>query len=372
MMMICPTRGKPFFLFIGVVSVLFLFSVLIKLTRNNDETVGRRGSHVISGIVRTEKHTFGNITFDNNSPFIFIGGMPRSGTTLMRSMMDAHPMVRCGEETRVIPRILSLRNQWKKSEKEWRRLQEAGVTEDLLDAAITSFVNHIIVGHGTLAERLCNKDPFTLKSTLYLSRVYPNAKFLLMIRDGRATIHSVITRKVTITGFDLTNYKQCLQRWNAGIELMYKQCMEVGPLRCMPVHYEQLVLHPRSMMEKILKFLDIPWNETVLHHEQFIGKKISLSKVERSSDQVVKPVNLDALTKWVGQIPKDVVRDMAKIAPMLRVLGYDPHANPPNYGTPDAEVLKKTEDIHLHGQEWYKKAVAVVNDPQRVDRPIIQ
>ncbi len=36
---------------------------------------------------------------------------------------------------------------------------------------------------------------------------------------------------------------------------------------------------------------------------------------------MVKPVNLDALSKWVGQFPEDVVRDMASIAPMLQQLG---------------------------------------------------
>ncbi|KAJ8955124.1 hypothetical protein NQ318_009017 [Aromia moschata] len=61
---------------------------------------------------------------------------------------------------------------------------------------------------------------------------------------------------------------------------------------------------------------------------------IAFGGVERSSDQVIKPVNLEALTKWVGNIPEEVVRDMADIAPMLSVLGYDPYANPPNYGKP--------------------------------------
>lgn len=65
-------------------------------------------------------------------------------------------------------------------------------------------------------------------------------------------------------------------------------------------------------------------------------------RVERSSDQVIKPVNLEALNKWVGQIPEDVVRDMADIAPMLSVLGYDPFANPPDYGKPDAWVEENT------------------------------
>jgi hypothetical protein len=36
---------------------------------------------------------------------------------------------------------------------------------------------------------------------------------------------------------------------------------------------------------------------------------------------VIKPVNLEALTKWVGHIPEDVVNDMANIAPMLSILG---------------------------------------------------
>lgn len=62
-------------------------------------------------------------------------------------------------------------------------------------------------------------------------------------------------------------------------------------------------------------------------------------RVERSSDQVVRPVYQEALTKWVGQIPDDVVNDMANIAPMLSTLGYDPAANPPTYGIPENEAV---------------------------------
>lgn len=85
----------------------------------------------------------------------------------------------------------------------------------------------IISGHGAPAERLCNKDPFTLKSTLYLAEIFPRSKFILMIRDGRATVHSIISRKVTITGFDLGDFRQCLTKWNAGISIMYDQCNSV-------------------------------------------------------------------------------------------------------------------------------------------------
>merc|ERR1711990_477913 len=176
--------------------------------------------------------------YDRNIPILFIGGMPRSGTTLMRSMMDAHPKMRCGEETRLVPRILGMRSNWYRSEKEKKRLDEAGVGEKVINAAVSEFILEIIVKHGKPAERLCNKDPFTLKSTKYLIELFPNARFILMTRDGRATAHSIISRQVTISGFDITSYRDVITKWSRAIQQMYDQCMEVGPKYCIQVKYE--------------------------------------------------------------------------------------------------------------------------------------
>jgi hypothetical protein len=57
----------------------------------------------------------------------------------------------------------------------------------------------VIARHGDPAPRLCNKDPLTFKSASYLSELFPQAKFIFMLRDGRATVHSIISRKVRST-----------------------------------------------------------------------------------------------------------------------------------------------------------------------------
>uniref|UniRef100_A0A4W4HTJ1 Protein-tyrosine sulfotransferase n=1 Tax=Electrophorus electricus TaxID=8005 RepID=A0A4W4HTJ1_ELEEL len=240
--------------------------------------------------LRTGHNLSSPFVYNKDMPLIFIGGVPRSGTTLMRAMLDAHPDVRCGEETRVIPRILAMKQMWSRSGREKMRLDEAGVTDEVLDAAMQAFLLEIIVKHGEPAAYLCNKDPFALKSLSYLAKIFPRAKFILMIRDGRASVHSMISRKVTIAGFDLNSYRDCLTKWNRAIETMYTQCLEAAD-KCLPMHYEQLVLHPEKWMRTLLKFLDIPWNEAVLHHEELIGKAggVSLSNcrnLQKSQTQV--------------------------------------------------------------------------------------
>ncbi len=48
---------------------------------------------------------------------------------------------------------------------------------------------------------------------------------------------------------------------------------------------------------------------------------IRVSNKERSSDQIVKPINVEALTQWVGTFPEELVAEMGEVAPMLSKAG---------------------------------------------------
>ena len=278
------------------------------------------------------------------------GGVPRSGTTLMRCMLDAHPLIRCGEETRLIPRILFLANS--SNSNEGLTFDLTGITQDMFDSAISSFILKIIARHGKLSQNLCNKDPLVLKFTEYVARLFPNSKYILMIRDARATVHSIISRKIGISGFHPYDYNENFIQWNKLIQQMYSQCMIVGPMRCLPVYYEQLVLKPEKEMKNIFKFLNIPWNEAVLSHEKYIGDEISLSKVEMSTDQVIKPVNLEGLNSWTNKIPDNILDSLDQLAPMMKKLGYDTKSKLPYYGEADKIVKNNTLSIKENREHW--------------------
>ncbi|CAF3124373.1 unnamed protein product [Rotaria socialis] len=349
------TRTHRFFVFCIMITIVVISFFLL---RNTNSFISQQEQICDSKLNQIKGRELIHHDVSSEKPIFFIGGMPRSGTTLVRAIIDSHPQVRCGEETRVIPRILSMRTAWEKSAIEWNRLLAGGMTEQILDSAVRAFIYEILFLHGPSADILCDKDPFVLKYASYITSIFPSAKFLLVARDARAVIHSVITRKVTITGFSLTDYRQNFKLWNQGFESMYQECKEVGKYRCLIVYYEQLVLQPKQTIKNILKFLNITWVNDVLHHEELIGKKISLSKTEHSSAQVVKPINLEALTKWVGHIPVDVLREIDKLAPMLKKLGYDTKSNVPSYGIPDKLVLRNMDRLRDNAKFWDAQAKA--------------
>jgi len=79
-------------------------------------------------------------------------------------------------------------------------MNDSGITPELYDQVSSEFLLNVIAKHDRGAKVLCNKDPFTLRymDTLTRDGMFPNARFVLMVRDPRAIAHSLRKRKITI------------------------------------------------------------------------------------------------------------------------------------------------------------------------------
>jgi hypothetical protein len=109
--------------------------------------------------------------------------------------------------------------------------QQLGLDETDVDLAFGDFIASKIVANGEPAPRLCNKDPFALKWTTFLAHSFPRARFVLMLRDGRAVAHSLMEHNLTHECVGTAKrsaeeedtatemFKHCLGKWNTEVEV---------------------------------------------------------------------------------------------------------------------------------------------------------
>ncbi|CAH8499192.1 unnamed protein product [Schistosoma intercalatum] len=265
-----------------------------------------------------------------NLPLIFIGGHQSSGTGLLRVLLDVHPMIRCGPEPVVTRQILKLRPKNRNGQD---RLSQSGVTQSVLDNAIAGFIVSILKNMGPPADRLCHKDPSSYIYLRYLSELFPKAKFIHAVRDGRGAIMSTIIRRINPT-YTSDNIPEALNQWTAYTSQMIEDCQHIGIHRCMTVRYECLVIKPKREIQKILNFLDLPWDEKLLNHEKYVNETSMINKYEASSVQFVKAIHKESLYAWSNSnsiIPRNLITTMHKNNSLLARLGYTSGNIPPDY-----------------------------------------
>jgi len=246
---------------------------------------------------------FGIDVEDDGEPdFVFLGGAGRSGTTLLRAMLDAHPRVACGPELKLVPAICTLRDQW------WQAmapdLQAAGLDEGHLDAALRAFVTTLLEGmvEDPRAVRVAEKTPHNLLHMATLGRLYPRARFVHVVRDGRAVAASLV-RQAWIdpaSGEPIWYCKDAgsgARYWAEVVRTVREQARAV-PGRYLEVRYEDLVHDPRPVMETLLAFLGEAWDEAVLSHQE----GVRVSERESSSAAVVEPIATAAVDRWRSEL----------------------------------------------------------------------
>ena len=285
-----------------------------------------RAEYVVPGItalVREVLATLGISAEDDGEPdYLFIGGAGRSGTTLFRAMLAAHPRIHCGPEAKLVPAMCAMREAWWRSM--GRDLQEAGVSPQILDDATRGFLDALMKGLGGDSPRIAEKTPHNVVHTETLARLFPRARFIHVVRDGRAVVASLLEQDWMdpSTGERLAYCQDAgaaADYWATVVSEARRQGAGV-PGRYMEVRYEELVSDPRGVMERVLAWLGEPWDERVLEHER---AGVALSSREASTPQVVNAVHTASLEKWRRKLSPAQQRVVAERAGrVLRALGY--------------------------------------------------
>lgn len=201
---------------------------------------------------------------------VLVGGCGRSGTTLLRLMLDSHRHICCGPESRLfLPGKVNyewLSDQFAIPLGTVKRIyKSADSRADFIDRFFATYCQ--VTGKGRWAE----KTPKNVTRLDFIWSAFPQARFVHLIRDGRDVVcslrthprHKVVDGKLTV--LDTRNpIENCIERWVADVGAARQH--RTDP-RYLEVRYEDLVLTTRSTLETVLRFVEEPWDENVLHHK---------------------------------------------------------------------------------------------------------
>lgn len=201
--------------------------------------------------------------------YIFVGGAPRSGTTLVQNILDSNPAVFGGPEFLHIPDIINLRNRLNASVKrEHINLYcSCAEVDHITINLIKGFLKPILEERGV--DYLSEKTPENILVFPELLELFPQAHLLFVIRDPRAIVASMIKVKARHQQKG-ESVPQFLRTIGSNIDYI-KKCNRAGfaafhdaPDRVLPVVYEKLVTHPEAETRRICDFIGLTWSEKML------------------------------------------------------------------------------------------------------------
>jgi hypothetical protein len=193
-------------------------------------------------------------------PPIFIVGCQRSGTTLLRLMLDSHPDISCGPETRFLSDLAKITTL------HWTRMSNFGFDKDYWHRSIAQFFETIQRDYAASRgkTRWADKTPRYALTLGFLDQLFPSCQVVHVIRDGRDVVASHRHR------FGYRSAVKAAEKWPRYIRAAREAGARLGPERYREVRYEALVADPKGTMQELLDFLGEPWDDAVLHHDDYL------------------------------------------------------------------------------------------------------
>jgi hypothetical protein len=275
------------------------------------------------------------------NPYAFIVGCPRSGTTLLGRMADAHPHLAVIHETRWIAgwyrRRLGLTAEGHVTPELVERLREhkrfatlgldAGVLDRLLGEEPVHYADFVaslfdLYGEQRGKSLVGDKTPRYVRNMPTLHGLWPHAKFVHLIRDGRDVCLSVLQWRKGAPKFptwkeDPVSTTALWWEWNVKLGLEARTLL--GPERYHELRYEHLVEDPETECRALCEFLELPYDAAMLRFHE--GRMVDDASLD--AKKAWRPVTA-GLRSWRTDMPHDdVLRFEAAAGRLLAELGYE-------------------------------------------------
>lgn len=188
---------------------------------------------------------------------VFVVGCQRSGTTMLRLMLDSHSRISCGPETRFLEDLERIVGN------DWQRLSQYGFTqEEWLDRIATffgGFQEEYARSRGKL--RWADKSPRYAMRLDFVLRVFPDAQIVHVIRDGR---------DVAVSHRKRFGYWSCVKssvKWPRYVAMARAAGSRLPSNQYHEVRYEALVSEQEATMRKLMAYLGEDFEPAMLDFE---------------------------------------------------------------------------------------------------------
>jgi hypothetical protein len=258
---------------------------------------------------------------------IFVGGVPRSGTTLLRVMLDTHPDIHCGTELRAVDALATLWSACRESVRP--PLSEAYALPDpslrpAFAGLIMAFLRPAWEASGK--PRVAEKTPWNLLVFPELRELFPDSALVHVIRDGRDVVASRldIDRRAAGAG-PLDTVARARERaleWVAAMRLRRRMLADPGLAPAYyELRYESLVSDARATLRPLFDFIGVEHDDGVLRYHD-IDRNVAGSE-EWSAAGVQRPLYASSIGRWRASLdPAELAAVLEVAGPALDELGY--------------------------------------------------
>ena len=252
----------------------------------------------------------------------FLGGHPRSGTTLLEQILDAHPEVLAFDEPVAFAQEITGHIDLSPLEGEVQLK-----TLDALPASqravmrgryIKSLLREI---EGEPGPRiLLDKNPSPTMSLNIWLRVFPELKVIIALRDPRDVIISCFFLNIMLnaTNVNFLSLERTAKHY-ADLMDVWLRMRELGGFDWIESRYEDVVANVEAEGKRVTEFLGLTWHPDQARYYETARKKFLFAPTYHD---VTQPVYKRAVGRW-ERYAEALEPVQAKLAPYCRAFGYE-------------------------------------------------